>query len=97
MKCTLSKFAADTKLRGEANIVEGGGAIQSDLDKPEKWTHGNLTRFNKTKCEVLQLDCDTWGNPWYQSRLGNEQHDDREQPASKDLAMLGNEKLDVSH
>lgn len=70
IECILSKFAGDLKLSGAVDMPEDQDAIQEDLDKPEKWDHGNLMKFHKSKCKVLQL---CWGNPLCQSRLGNEQ------------------------
>lgn len=67
---TLSKCANDTKLRGVAVTQEGHAAIQSNLDRVEKWADGNLMKFNKGKYKVLHLGRN---NPMHQYMLGSTQ------------------------
>ena len=56
VECTFSKFANDAKLWGAVGTPGRWDTVQGDLDRLEEWAQENLTRFNKSKCKVLQLD-----------------------------------------
>jgi len=79
-------------MSGRVDTPEGWNAIQRDLNKPKKSACVNLMRFNKARCKVLHMDlCSSH----YQYRLGDEEIESS--PAKKDLGVLVDEKLDMSH
>ncbi|KAK4826376.1 hypothetical protein QYF61_008047 [Mycteria americana] len=80
---TLSKFAADIKLRGMADAPDSCTAIQRDLGGLEKWADRNFMKINKSKCQVLPLGRN---NPMHQHRLGADQL--ASSFAEKDLRVL---------
>ena len=75
IKCSLMKFADDTKLSGEVDTPEGRAALQGDLDRLEEWASKNLMKVNKEKCKVVHWEniiqeCSTdWDPPGWRAAL----------------------------
>ncbi|PKU36784.1 rna-directed dna polymerase from mobile element jockey-like [Limosa lapponica baueri] len=91
IECTLSKFAADSKLSCMVDTPEGWDAIQRVLDRLKKCACVNLIRFNQVKCKVLNVG---QGQPQYQYRLRDERT--QKSSAEKGLWVLVDEKLDMT-
>ncbi|KAJ7397740.1 hypothetical protein BTVI_132595 [Pitangus sulphuratus] len=68
LKGILSKFANNSKLRRAVDSLKGKEALQTDLDKLERWTITNHMKFNKGKHWILHM---RQGNSGCVYRLGN--------------------------
>lgn len=55
VECTISRFAAETKLGNGAGSPEGQDVLQRDLDKLDHWAVINRMKFNKSKYWITHL------------------------------------------
>lgn len=82
-------YIINTKGLGIPHIV--GLCLLRDLVTFMRWAEAKLMKFNKVKCQVLNMG---QGNPRYAHRLGREVTENS--PIEKDLEVMVDEKFDMS-
>ncbi|GAB0191988.1 mitochondrial enolase superfamily member 1 [Grus japonensis] len=90
VKCTLSKFADDTKLGGVVDSLKSREAIERDLAGLESWAITNRMKFN-SKCHALHLGQD---NPGYTYKLGDKRLESS--PMESNMGVWVDGKLNMS-
>ena len=91
VKCTLSKFADDTKLYIEVHAPEHRERLQADLGRLEKWAINNRMQYNKDKCRVLHLGCKNIQHTYW---LGSDPLSSTE--VERDLRVIVDSKMNMS-
>lgn len=84
IKSILKRFKNNTNLSGAVDALHERDVIQRDPDRPERWAHVNVMKFNKTKCKILHLG---QGNSKHNYRMGNKWIED------KDLGVVVDKKM----
>ena len=91
IECSFSKFADDTKLGRNVDLLKGRKVLQRDLERLDQWAKVNSVRFSKAKCQVLHfshnipMQCYRLGKEWLESC-----------PVEKDLGVLVDSQLNMS-
>lgn len=67
----MHRFAADTKLGGVVDSLEGRKTVQRDLDRSEHQVIVNSMKINESKCRIL---CLGRSKARQRYRLGEEPH-----------------------
>ena len=94
----LSKFMDDSKLGGALDSIEGGEALQRDLDKLESCAITNNIKFNKSKHQILHLGrgkpgYTEWGmRCWRAARRKGSGGFDRQQTEHEPAVCLGGQE-----